>query len=182
MAHTTGRAAKLASIAPTTVRVWTAEYAEFFSDQATPPKGKQRAYTSDDIALLLTIAELRNEQMPEEAIHEELRSGRRAAYEELPADTAVDQQRQLAVVTQLSYDLAQTRGERDTIATERDRLLTDLDKERDARLAAEIRATAAETEVKLLRERDEEEPAASEQKRSFWSRWRIRRPSRGPGG
>ena len=174
MAHTTGRAAKLAAIAPTTVRVWTAEYAEFFSDQATPPKGKQRAYTADDIALLLTISELRSEQKPEEIIHEDLRAGRRVAYEEVPADTAVDQQRQLAVVTQLSYDLAQTRGERDTIEAERDRLLGDLDDEREARLGAEIRATAAETEVRLLRERDDEEPAAGDEKRGWWDRLRGR--------
>ena len=174
MAYSTSQSAKLASISPSSVRAWTAVYNTFFTETARPPKGQKRSYMPDDIALLLTIKELKSENREEAHIIATLADGYRVNYVEPPSDDApVQSDTTNGLITKLTATVANFEGQLTTITNERDRLITRLDKSHTAALDAEIRATAAETEVKLLREqmsRETHEGKDKPARPSWWHR------------
>jgi DNA-binding transcriptional MerR regulator len=60
-----------------TVRSWVKEFRDYLSPTATPPKGRQRHFTEDDLAVFALIAELKNKRWKFADIHPLLQAGER---------------------------------------------------------------------------------------------------------
>jgi DNA-binding transcriptional MerR regulator len=64
-------------IAPSTLRTWTLEFAEYLSPTATPGKHKYRYYTVEDTQVLSLVSEYKKQNYTFEEIHFALKSGQR---------------------------------------------------------------------------------------------------------
>jgi DNA-binding transcriptional MerR regulator len=60
-----------------TVRSWVKEFGDYLSPTATPPKGRQRHFTEDDLAVFALVAELKEKRWKFADIHPLLQSGER---------------------------------------------------------------------------------------------------------
>lgn len=124
----------------TTIRSYAAEFSEFLSPSATPPPGKPRQFTEEDVSTLETIYIMRGQQASPEAIVAALRDGQRleldrpAAADDTPAEVVTGAFTTALQVLESRLDKAESR----------------LEDERTARLAAELRAVAAETKLEIL--------------------------------
>ena len=164
-----GKAAKLADIGPTTARDYLRAFPEYFTDGATPPPGSRRALAWQDIETLATIKELRQQGNKDESIRASLATGERVSIQSHTDDTEASGQT-TALVAQLSAAAAQWEATAGTIAEERDHLRQQLETAQDARLAAEIRAQDAQTELRILKELTQDKTAQGE-KTGFWQRF-----------
>lgn len=126
----------------TTVRSYALEFSEFLSPSATPPPGKPRQFTEGDVSILETVYIMRGQLAPPETIVDALRAGQRLELDRPPASDDAPSE----VVTG-AFSTALT-----LLESRLDKAESRLESERDARLAAELRAVAAETELRLLRE------------------------------
>lgn len=162
---TVGQAAKRLEISQSSVRNYSKWFSDFFSDAAVPPKGQQRLFDDEDLKLLATIARLKRQGVDDNGIKEELSAGQLddVANELPPEPNAI-------MVMQLSSTLASREGELTATKEERDRLLDDLETERQARRQSDERATAAETELKILRELTERQAPEEERPLTWWQR------------
>ena len=176
MAYSTSQAARLAKISATTVRVYTADYGDFFSQSSRPPKGYKRAYTDQDIALLLTIRRLKSEQKTEQAIIATLREGERDNFVP-PESSQEDAPSQSAIVMQLTATVAKFEGELTAVKRENDRLIQQLQDERQARIEAEKQAAnlAGKLDAIQTQEPTPEPDTAPARPPSWWDRVRGRR-------
>ena len=176
MAYSTSKAAKLAGISPTTVRVYTADFGEFFSDQATPPKGQPRAYLDEDIGLLITIRRLKSEQKNDQAVRASLADGERDPF--IPdIHQENDQARPPgAAMTKLAATVAKFEGQLTAITQERDYLRQQLENERLARIEAEKQAAnlAGKLDAIQTQETAQETDTAPARPPSWWDRVRGR--------
>lgn len=156
---TVSQVAKHLGTTGTTIRNYAGEFSEFLSPAATPGPGKPRQFDEDDLAVLSTVAVLRGQLASPEAIVAALRAGQRleparpAAPEDAHDIAAVDAFTLTLQVFESRLDKAESR----------------LDEERQARLAAELRAVAAETELKILREAHTADPPAPMTFREWWN-------------
>ena len=167
-----------------TIRRWAAEFADFLSEGANPPAGERREFTPEDARVLATIAQLRNDGKELDAIAAALGAGDRAEWPpegaKSPQSDETDQQRQTALVTQLTMKAAHLEGQLTATEGERDRLRQEVAQERDARRAAEIAAATAETRAQMLQEqvdRLQSPPAAPDAPQDapgIWSRFVAR--------
>ena len=145
-----------------TLRRWSQDFSDYLSADANPGKGITRRYNNDDARVLALVAAMRQDNQTIEAIHAALAAGDRGQW---PIDEPVEQpepagdDQTFALVTQLTAAASQWEAIATTVTDERDNLRESLEAERDARLAAEIRATAAETELNVLKD-----------KKGFWQR------------
>lgn len=162
MAYRTGEAAKMVDIAPTTVRGWTAEYADYFSNLARPPKGKARSFTFDDLTVLATIKELRSQQVDRQAVRDALAAGDRIDWQPEPLARIRSRgertEEHTAMVTRLSATVAKYQGELGAVKEERDRLISQLAEAQADQVAAEKRAAGAEARAELLASQAERRP------------------------
>lgn len=132
---------------------------------ATPPAGEPRQFSDDDLAVLSTVFVMRGQLATPAAIVAALRDGQRfeptraAGPEDAPAVDAP-----AAFTTALQV-----------LESRLNKLEDRLEIERDARIDAEKRATAAETELKVLRELYQEEQATTARPMSFREWWQRRR-------
>lgn len=169
--YTISRIAEKLGVTPSTLRLnWTPEFADHLSEGANPPKGKTRIFSQDDLSVLETVAVLRQQDRPYDDIRSQLADGVRLEFERPPAATEAPQDggNDTAVVTRLAATVARFEGELNAVTGERDYLRERLESEAAARLAAEIRAARAETELDVIKQqRDEKAP-----RRSFWQRVR----------
>ena len=145
-------------------RQWSPEFAAFLSPTANPGKGETRQYGEDDIAVLETIAVLRQQQKSYEEIHAALTEGvrlettegqrpeKQPETDEKPPETALVTTAFAAALE--SYENRLTKLE-DRLEETTERLIN-----------AEKRAAAAEGEIKVLREQQGEEKP----RRWFWQR------------
>jgi len=143
--------ARYANASGTTIRNWTAEYADYLSAHANPPKGTERRFTPEDIDVLLTVAVMREQLQHHDAIRRALNDGTRlkpADYEHLSQpptqsqETATDPPPLPRVIeTAIMAHL-------NRIAI-LERKVDDLT---ERLLEAEKRATAAETELRVIHE------------------------------
>lgn len=178
-----------------TVRVWATEFSPFLSPGADPPKGQAREFTPDDIRVFALVSQMRDEGSGYKDISASLSAGQRG---ELPPK----QERRTAGTTSSQYEsqetslapieileryalqvqghIKQVEGERDYLRGQIEVKDSQIEAERAARLEAEKRAAAAETEVKVLREvqsvRGEQEAKGegSQVRPSWWQRLRGR--------
>lgn len=163
--YTVSQVAKYLDTSGTTIRNYAAEFAEFLSPTATPPAGEPRQFSDDDLAVLSTVFVMRGQLATPAAIVAALRDGQRleparaAGPDDAPAVDAP-----AAFTTALQV-----------LESRLNKLEDRLEIERDARIDAEKRATAAETELKVLRELYEEEQATTTRPISFREWWQRRR-------
>lgn len=66
--YTPSQVADVLQKSPTTVRRLTAAYAEFLSEEATPPAGRARQYTIEDVAILKAASDATDKRQDVETI------------------------------------------------------------------------------------------------------------------
>jgi DNA-binding transcriptional MerR regulator len=126
---------------PNTIRTWTAEFADHLNPAANPPKGQARTYTDQDAQVIALVGEMRQQYAGYEAIHAALRGGRRGTWPPKgEGSPSVEDEPSTALVMRLTALVAHYEGELSAVKQERDRLITERDREREARLAAEKEA------------------------------------------
>lgn len=163
--YTPGQVAKFLGTSGTTIRNYASEFSEFLSPSATPGPGVPRQFTQDDVSVLETIYIMRGQLAPPEKIVDALRAGDRLESDRPPVAADAPSE----VVTG-SFLTALT-----LLESRLDKAESRLEVERDARLAAELRAVAAETELRLLREA--QAPIVDTPRpMSFREWWNSRRP------
>ena len=165
-------------LSSTTIRNYSHLWADYLSPSANPQAGQPRVYTEDDLAVLTTVAAMRDSQVSTEAIRAALDAGQRlepAPPVERPADRA-DQAADQADPGQASAAAAAAAAASTAIDIYRDRvtqLETRADQLADRLIAAEARAAAAERELAILRELHT--AADPGHKMSFWEWIQSRR-------
>ena len=172
------------------------KYERLFSDWLNTPKGRdstgQRYYTLEDVQTLTVIHSLRKDRFSFEAmlageLDQALNTGtwthdpEKVSGEDAQANAAVVPIEQYSAVVAKYHA---TEGELTAVSDERDRLVTQLDNERQAQLDAEKRAALAEGKLnavtderdRLLAEKDttppvqKDTPPAEKDTRNWWQR------------
>lgn len=169
MAEITVSSVKLAETFRTsdaTIRNWTDRFAAFLSDKTRPAgEGSPRAYTKEDTDVLATVALMRQQNKRYDDIEEFLADGQRLEWPtpigEEAAQEAARQANQETAVIVATFQTALA-----TYENRLDKIQQRLEDEQAARMAAEIRAARAETELDILKQQKEEKQA----RRSFWQR------------
>lgn len=88
--YTVDQIAALAECGKQTVHTWADEFQVYLSPTANPGKRQQRGFTSDDLAVLLLVAEMKKSRATFDAIHAALGAGQRAPVPETtPSDLQV---------------------------------------------------------------------------------------------
>ena len=72
---TVNQLAKLLHLSDTAIRQWTAEFSDYLSAPANPPKGKPRRYSDDDYLIFTTVQVLRGQGVGFADIHIALNDG-----------------------------------------------------------------------------------------------------------
>lgn len=169
--YTTKQVCDFLGISNTTLRAaWVPEFAAYLSDHATPPKGQERRFTAEDVAVLYTVSALRERAVEFPDIHTKLAAGERIEPEpgERPAPASEEGSPDTAVtVAAFSAALA-------SYEARIDKLEDKLEEAQAARLAAEIRAVRAETELSTLRALYEAEEGQGGKKSGFAAWWARR--------
>lgn len=153
------------NVSKQTARYWAAEFAQHLDPGATPAKNKPRQFTEGDMSVFALVAQLREENASYADIHAALSAGERGEMpepgqgqpgpEQAPAGAALAP---IALIEQFAARIDQQyRGQIAAVEEERDHLRSQLQTERQERIEAEKRATAAETELRVLREREAQE-------------------------
>lgn len=125
----TGELAKRLAIHENTVRAWADEFGEFMTPGAIAPK---RKFSTEDGDVLATVAAMRAEYAPFEAIHKALAAGRRETLPPLPTPEEEVARQSMQLVAMPEYtrvlDLLRSKElELDRVLTERDAALRDKD-------------------------------------------------------
>lgn len=146
------------SVSDATIRNWSAEFSAYLSPGSqTAAPGEIRTFTQDDLVILETVAALRQQNLSYADIHERLAAGERIEIDAPPIDVKPGQE--------TAVTIAAFQSTLQNYETRLDKIQQRLEDEQTARLAAEIRATKAETELDILKQQREE-------KRGFWHRLR----------
>lgn len=140
---TVAQLARYTGVSGTTIRNWSAEFADYLSEHANPPKGTERRFTAEDIDVLATVATMREQLQDYGAIRRALDAGTRLT----PPDHEVPSQGSAAapptlprvVETAITAHLARIAVLEQKIEDLTERLI-----------AAEKRATAAEAKLEVL--------------------------------
>lgn len=163
----------------TTIRNYSRLWSDYLSPSANPEAGQARLYTEDDIAVIMTIAALRDNQATTDQIRAALDAGQRLEPARPPeadqptADHAdPDPQAAAAQQARAAVEAAAATAEKQ-IAIYRDRVTAveaRADQLTDRLIEAEKRAAAAEKELEVLRELYEAatSPAPGSTRPTFW--------------
>lgn len=142
-----------------TIRNWSAEFAAFLSPGSqTAAPGEIRTFTQDDLTILETVAALRRQNLSYGEIGERLANGERIEIDAPPIDVRPGQE--------TAVTIAAFQSTLQTYEARIDKQQGEIKELYERLTAAEIRAAAAETEARLLREQREEKTP----RRSFWQR------------
>ncbi len=181
--YTVSEVAKRAKYSPGSIRNWTAQFTDHLSEETRPPQGEARAYSDHDLAVMLTIARLKREKRKPAEIRAALDSGELVdlppeGQETRPAGETPRPEEGILMTereARLSTDYARLAGQLDALELERDMLRDQWQSEREALLAAEIRATKAETKLEIYEGQPGQEtpPEAKSEgsKRPWWKFW-----------
>lgn len=143
---TIGSVAKRLDVTTQTVRGWADEYSDFLSNDATPAKGGTRSFNDDDLKVLVLVASMRADGESFDSIRLALANGRRGTMilPMVPSEENEGDIKGSAIITRLATTAARYEGEIKAISDERNRLAGELEREREARIAAIERAARAE--------------------------------------
>lgn len=161
--YTPATAAKLVGVSPSSLRNYCNNplFAPFFSAGATPPRGQARQLCDTDLRTLRFIATQTTAGVQLATVAERLEAGELETFEwfspgQEPAPQELQSSATLALATALTTQLERAR-------THENELLERL-------LEAERRATAAETELRTLKEM---QTATPRERLPFWHRLRT---------
>ena len=168
--YTPKQVADQLGLSGTTIRNYSRLWSDYLSPAANPQAGQPRQYSEDDLAVVATIAALRDNSATTEQIRAALDAGQRLEpmrpLEEDRADQPADHDQQAearAAVNAAESAIAIYR-DRVTAVEARNEELT------DRLISAEARAAAAERELAILRELYEAatSPAPASTRPTFW--------------
>ena len=80
------QASRYAGVSVSTIRNWSADFAEFLSPGANPPPGATREYTEDDLKVFATVAVMRAQSVETADIRAALVDGQRLEPVNPPAE------------------------------------------------------------------------------------------------
>ena len=147
------------NLSSTTIRNYSRQWSDYLSPAANPPTGQPRIYSEDDLAVIATVAALREGQATTGQIRAALDAGQRlepmrpleedrAAADR--ADQSADHDQQATDQARAAVNAAEKAiaiyQDRVTAVEARNQELT------DRLISAEARAAAAERELEILRE------------------------------
>jgi len=162
--YTVKQTSKALGISDATLRIWGKKYEKYLLPEANPASGEARKYKDEDILALNTVKVLRSQGQDFAQIEVALEDGTRLEPTEKPTeDESPPASKGTALQTQAFTEAMRAYEIR------LDSIQEDLKAEREARLAAEIRATAAETELRVLKEVTDQKTPEGE-KSGFWAR------------
>ena len=167
------------NLSSTTIRNYSRLWADYLSPSANPQAGQGRLYTEDDLAVMATIAALRENQATADQIRAALDAGQR--MEPMPppeVERPADADRAGDAPNVEAHAAAAAAAASTAIDIYRDRvnqLETRADQLADRLIAAEARAAAAERELEVMRQLYEAatSPAPADQRPTFWQ-WLTR--------
>ncbi len=156
---------RLLNVSGQTLRRWTSDYGRFLSAGATPPKGRTRALSEQDIRVLSLVATLRNAGFEPDKIIERLEEEEAqgwAGLPELPSEWAVaGETMPVALAASKAYDVAQNTilqrelenaRQQIALAEQRvDQLQQELNSLRVEKVSADSRVHALELELSQAR-------------------------------
>ena len=143
------------NLSSTTIRNYSRQWSDYLSPAANPPTGQPRIYSEDDLAVIATVAALREGQATTGQIRAALDAGQRLepmrpVEEPTHAGQAADHDQQAADQARAAVNAAEKAiaiyQDRVTAVEARNQELT------DRLISAEARAAAAERELEILRE------------------------------
>ncbi len=152
MPTTVGDLSNLFEVSPQTIRKWCDEFADYLSPTATPPSGEVRIFTDEDLQVLVLVSQMRQALSSYEDIKQALSRGERGELPEQDLTEDADPGTALVIRYQAELEIRDRRI--DELLEDRERWEERYEEEREARIEAERAAAAAETEVRLLRERE----------------------------
>ena len=172
--YTPKQVADRLGLSGTTIRNYSRLWSDYLSPSANPQAGQPRIYSEDDIAVITTIAALRENQATTDQIRAALDAGQRLesmrpVEEPPPADQSPDHDQQAADHARAAVNAAES-----AIAIYRDRVTAVEARNQDLTdrlIEAEKRAAAAEKELEVMRQLYEAatSPAAPGSTRpTFW--------------
>ncbi len=148
--------ARSIGVSDSTIRKWTATYAEYLSPSATPETGKERLYTDDDVAIFNTVYILSQQGKIHEQILEAIAAGVQLEPPDEPIETKKtppDEPKQPDSFTGFNQALQAYQANIDTLNGKIKALEDKLDSERAARLSAEIERAKLEGRLEELLKR-----------------------------
>jgi DNA-binding transcriptional MerR regulator len=166
-------AAAALGVSPNTVRVYTRRFKDYFSPAAAPPPGQARRFAPDDMTTLFTIRLMYQDGKDAEAIAAALAAGNYIepvepeTGQEEPETKTEDAQAapQLSPAEEAAtMALKLIEGQVDSLTNERDYLRDEIEKERQARLTAEVDAARLAGQLDAI------------YRRHWWQLWRPERP------
>ena len=154
------------NLSSTTIRNYSRLWSEYLSPSANPEAGQSRLYTEDDLAVMATIAALRDRQATADQVREALDAGQRLEPVPPPEVERADRAGQGEHVEAAAAAAAAATTAIDIYRDRVNQLEARADQLADRLIAAEARAAAAERELEILRELH----AAADpgRKMSFW--------------
>jgi DNA-binding transcriptional MerR regulator len=115
--YSTKHLGTLFGVTPETIRLWTAEFAEYLSPTAHPGPNRARYYTQEDLDVLTLVANLKADGIVFTEIHASLRAGQRGdaavqSPDEISEIATANREQRLALeVERLHRQLAEVRHE-----------------------------------------------------------------------
>ena len=154
------------NLSSTTIRNYSRLWADYLSPSANPQAGQGRLYTEDDLAVMATIAALRDRQATADQVREALDAGQRLEPVPPPEVERADRAGQGEHVEAAAAAAAAATTAIDIYRDRVNQLEARADRLADRLIDAEARAAAAERELEILRELH----AAADpgRKMSFW--------------
>jgi DNA-binding transcriptional MerR regulator len=143
---TVGDLSRIFQVSPQTVRSWCDTFKEYLSPGATPPQGEARIFNEEDVSVLALVAQLRQDLVTFEDIHQALTSGLRGRPPLEEPEPSVE----YPPAPLMAQEIARYQGELRATQRELERLHGDLREEREARLEAEKRASRIEAQLEIL--------------------------------
>lgn len=149
--YSVSQVARAINRTPPTVRAWVKEFSDHLSTTANPPRGEERQFSEEDVAVLRTVATMRDQGTEYADIIAALDRGERLEpVDAPPVDAPPSGKASGAADMARSFETA--------IAIYSDQLANLTER----LIAAEIARTAAETELRLIKE----QRAAEEERRA----------------
>jgi DNA-binding transcriptional MerR regulator len=115
--YSTKHLGTLFSVTPETIRLWTAEFAEYLSPTAHPGPNRARYYTQEDLEILTLVANMKADGIVFTEIHASLRAGQRGdaavqSPDEISEIATANREQRLALeVERLQRQLVELRHE-----------------------------------------------------------------------
>lgn len=127
-----------------TVRIWTAEFAEYLSPSATPEKGQQRNFSDEDMAVFALVHEVKQRGGTYDNAHLQLKNGQRG---ELPTKSLLVQAEPEMHLSTLRSQITRLSNQLEGVMIERDELRITSSQEKALRQRADEQLKEAQKKI-----------------------------------